>query len=164
MNYIKEAYKKGYRVDCNGIITGPKGIERKIRYRKDGYQICGIRFSDKTYSILVHRLQAYQKYGDELFQEGIFVRHKNGVKTDNSWDNILIGTHSENMMDIPEHIRINKALYASSFNKKHDHDAIFKWYNENGRSYIKTMQRFEISSKGTLYWILKRIESLNQQL
>lgn len=156
MNYILEAYKKGYRVDSNGVITGPKDNKRKLKFNKSGYVVCGIRFLDKQYSILVHRLQAYQKYGDKLFEDGIVVRHKNGVKSDNSWDNILIGTRSENMMDIPEHIRISKSLYAASFNKKHDHDLIAKWYLKNGNSYKRTMEKFNISSKGTLNYILKR--------
>lgn len=94
-----------------------------------------------------------QKYGDKLFEKGIETRHKNGIKTDNSWNNILIGNHSQNMMDIPKQIRVKKALHASSFLVKHNKDEIKK-YHEKYKSYKKTMDKFNISSKGTLHYIL----------
>ena len=158
MKIEKILFNKGYRITQSGIILNPKGIEIKGVINNNGYIAINTRvgIESKQKSCGVHRLQAYQKYENEMYKEGIEVRHLNGIKTDNSWDNILIGTHSENMMDIPEHIRIAKAVYASSFNKKHDKEAIIKWYKENGKSYKKTMHEFNISSKGTLHFILNK--------
>lgn len=109
--------------------------------------------------IKCHRLQAYQKYGDMLYGEGMMVRHLNGDSLDNSWGNIAIGTNSENQMDIPEQIRLFRARYASSFMQKHNHDDIISFYKEN-KSYKKTMEKFEISSKGTLHYILNKYSNL----
>ena len=100
-----------------------------------------------------HRLQAYQKYGDKIYEDGVEVRHNNGESLDNSWCNILIGSHSDNMMDIPKQIRIKKALHATSFIRKYDKKEVKDFYTIN-RSYKKTMDEFNISSKGTLYYIL----------
>jgi hypothetical protein len=37
------------------------------------------------------------KYGDLLYEEGTVVRHLNGDPGSNAWDNIAIGTMSDNM-------------------------------------------------------------------
>ena len=83
------------------------------------------------------------------------VRHVNADRGDFSWDNILIGTHSQNMMDIPEHIRLAKALHATSHVRKYDKGEVRKFYN-GCKSYKKTMEQFDISSKGTLHFILNK--------
>lgn len=46
-----------------------------------------------------HRLIAAEKYGDDYDPDTMVVRHKNGIKADNDPENLLIGTHEENMMD-----------------------------------------------------------------
>ena len=112
---ITTLHAKGYRVTSKGILLNPKGVIIKGRKDRDGYPIMGMRYYGKCYNVLIHRLQAFQKYGAKMFDKGMEVRHLNGIKDDNCWDNIAIGTHSENMMDIPEHIRIAKALHATSF-------------------------------------------------
>lgn len=42
---------------------------------------------------MIHRLQAYQKFGDKIYEDGIVVRYLNGDRYDNSYDNIGIGTY-----------------------------------------------------------------------
>lgn len=56
-------------------------------------------------------------------------------------------------MDIPKQVRIKKSLHASSFLKKYENDEVKKYYNKT-KSYKKTMSKFNISSKGTLHYIL----------
>ena len=147
------AFSKGIRVTTEGTVitskgkTIGKGIDR-------GYFFIGVKVKGKVTIIKVHRLQAYQKYGDNLYKEGILVRHLNGNSKDNSWDNIVIGTASDNRMDIPEQSRISYATHASSFVKKYDNDVI-KEYHKTSKSYKETMDKFNISSKGTLHYILK---------
>jgi hypothetical protein len=159
MNKIIEIYKKGYRVTSAGLVILKNGNVSN-RINKEGYPIFSFRFNGKTTPISIHRLQAYQKYGNEMFKDGIVVRHLNGIKTDNSWDNIAIGTHSDNMMDIPEDIRVAKSVYAASFNKKYNSEDVYNYYMNHGKSYKKTMDKFNISSKGTLHWIIKKENTL----
>lgn len=149
------AYKLGVRVLENGdvIVNGKqyKGNKNQGYYRFQIYNS-----ENKRIFVFVHRLQAFQKYGLSMFKEGIVVRHLNSNPVDNSWDNIAIGTHSDNMMDIPQHIRLAKALHATSFIRKYDRDSVKRFYLDNGKSYKKTMAEFGISSKGTLNYILKK--------
>lgn len=150
------AYEKGYRINNLGIVTNSKGLKVKGFLNQDGYKIFSIRnHENKTVKVFFHRLMAYQKYGDKLYNKGIVTRHFNGNKLDNSKHNILIGTHSQNMMDIPKEIRVKKAKHASSFLKKYDHEEVKK-YHRNCKSYKKTMGFFGITSKATLHHILKQ--------
>ena len=144
------AYKRGYRVTEYGQALNPKGEDIG---HSGNYCWIKIRINGKSTHVSIHRLQAFQKYGYELFEEGIETRHLNGDGTDNSWDNIVIGTHSENMMDIPEQVRIKRAKYASSYLKKHNKEDIKKFHSIS-KSYQKTMEKFKITSKGTLHYIL----------
>ena len=149
------ASKRGFIVSVDGKAYDKKGNE--VGYIDAiGYCVFTFRIEKKTFGIRIHRLQAYQKYGKALYEDGIMVRHFDGIKTNNTWDNILIGNMSENMMDIPEQIRVSRAKYASSFvTRKHDHVKIKQWYADNGESYKATMVEFNITSKGTLNYILK---------
>lgn len=147
-------YSKGYRITEYGAILNPKGIEIQGYTDGRGYKRLKLHIGKKYLECDVHRIQAFQKYGELLYQEGIEVRHFNGIKLDNSYNNILIGTHQENMLDIPEAIRVNKAIYATSFMKKHNKEEVKKFYKENGNSYKKTLEAFNISSKGTLHYLL----------
>lgn len=111
--------------------------------------------NNRNGSVLVHRIQALQKFGDKIFKDGIVVRHLNGEKTDNSWDNIAIGTHKDNAMDIPKEQRLQRSLYATSFVRKHYANKVKKFHSID-KSYKKTMNEFSISSKGTLHFILNK--------
>ena len=149
------AFKKGYRSDKDGQVTSNRGYLNCFKNNKGYMQFSSARIDGLQRQISVHRLQAYQKYGNSMFEDGIVVRHLNGVRDDNSWDNIAIGTESDNRMDIPQHIRVASALYASSFNQKYDKDEVKAFYQET-KSYKKTMEEFGISSKGTLHYILNK--------
>jgi hypothetical protein len=137
-----------------GMVTSCNGVILKKHLSVEGYFRIVVRYYGVCKNIKVHRMQAYQKYGDALYKDGIIVRHLNGVSTDNSYDNIAIGTMSENMMDIPASIRIAKSVYAASFLRRYNKEDVMKFYIENGKSYKKTMEKFNISSKGTLHFIL----------
>jgi endoglucanase Acf2 len=97
-------------------------------------------------------MQAFKKYGYEMFKEGILVRHLNGVPTDNSYDNIAIGTASDNMMDIPVSVRRKKS---SKANNVHNHIDIIK-DRKNGMTYAELMSKYNISSKGTISFIINK--------
>jgi len=91
--------KEGYTINEEGVVKNPKG---KILSgsKSDGY----LKFSVRTdftssYAMRFHKFQAYTKFGDKIFIKKNVVRHLNGIKTDNSYDNIEIGTQSDNIMD-----------------------------------------------------------------
>ncbi len=146
------ASKRGYVVTEDGILLNPNGKEIGI-INSAGYKITMIRVKGKQIIFTAHRLQAYQKYGNKLFEDNIITRHLDGHSLNNSWNNIAIGTQSDNMMDIPEQIRIKKAKYAASFNRKYNKEEIKKFHRKE-KSYKKTMEKFNSSSKGTLNYIL----------
>ena len=146
------AYKKGYRVTENGLFLNPKGKVIGTLNRKN-YTVTCLRINKKLKHLKAHRLQAFQKYSFNLYNEGIEVRHKNGDPLNNSWNNILIGTSSENKLDIPKQVRIKRAQHAASFKKKYNNEDVIAYHNKI-KSYKATMLKFDISSKGTLHYIL----------
>jgi hypothetical protein len=149
------AYRVGYRISEQGEITNPKGNIIKGSKNKEDRIYINIRCEHSFLRIPAHRLQAYQKFGDKIFDDKLVVRHLNGKPYDNSFLNIEIGTPSQNMMDRPADIRMAHSKHASYFNKKHNHEEILEFYN-NCKSYKKTMDKFNLTSKGTLNFILKK--------
>lgn len=151
MNKTKEAYEKGYRCTKEGTVISHKN--RSVgSINNEGYHYFTIRVMGKNRKVLSHRLQAYQKYGESLFDEGIEVRHVNSDRADFSWDNILIGTHSDNMMDQPEEVRKEKALKAFKARPiQYDKVSVLKHYDEFGWS--KTLKKYKMS-KGNLSYLI----------
>jgi hypothetical protein len=159
------AYEKGYRCDSEGNVLSKRGNILKTRPDSNGYLIFLIRIPrrlgeeiGKSRSVPVHRLQAYQKFGDKIFEKGIHVRHLNSNEKDNSDINISIGTPSENMMDKPKKIRIRTAINAAKSVRKFDDvtvSEIKQMYKET-KSYKKVMEKYKISSKGTLHHMLNK--------
>lgn len=156
--FEQKAYEKGYRITEEGDVVGLK--KEKVGFTHgNGYRRFKMRDENgENINVAAHRLQAYQKFGEGIYQEGMVVRHLDGNPDNNHVDNIAIGTMRENIMDRPAAERLAHAIHASSFVKKHDHEAIYKYYKEC-ESYKKTMEHFAISSKGTLHHILKKYEN-----
>lgn len=159
--YEKLAAEKGYYVDNDGKAYSPQG--RQVgTCGSSGYLYFGIRIDKKTIiKVLIHRMQAYQKFGEQIYEKGLEIRHLDGCCTNNSYENIEIGTHSQNMCDIPRDIRIKNAYYASSQVKK-----LRKYTDEEvlemrrlyklGASYNDIMKMYGINSKGTINYLIKK--------
>lgn len=100
----REAHRRGYRVTDDGTFTTPHSETVKLAKDKGGYLVfSGIYLKGRGKApIKVHRLAAYQKFGEAIFEPGIVVRHLNGNPQDNSVDNIAIGTHLDNRLDISQ--------------------------------------------------------------
>jgi hypothetical protein len=145
-----ECYNKGYRVIDSKVYYKGKLVKGSIT---NGYHFIGIRINKKIYNIRTHRLVGYQKYKNLLFESNLVLRHIDNNSLNNSEDNIVLGTPSENMMDKPETLRYSVAKHAASFLIKYNHIAIKDYYYTN-KSYKKVMEKFNISSKGTLHHIL----------
>lgn len=104
---------KLYVVTEKGEVQGPNG-PRAINLSQDGYPRFGHLFEDGVRTVMVHRLVAYQKFGEALFAEGIQVRHLDGNSKNFRESNIAIGTASENMMDRPATTRKRIAVAAAT--------------------------------------------------
>ena len=145
MNREQIAYLLGYRVTKDGNLLNPKGIKLGC-VNHHGYEQTGLNVNKKHKNIFTHRLQAYQKYGNKLFEDGIVVRHLNGNKIDNSWDNISIGTQRDNILDIPKEKRKRKNLNANKSHIKYPKSLVYKLreeYNEL-KSYKKLSVKYNI--------------------
>lgn len=161
VNKQKEALLKviesGYKV-VDGNVINPDGQLRMLRIDTRGYYVFSMKINGVSHALNVdvHRLVAYQKYGDELFEKGIEVRHLDGDKLNNSPDNIALGTHSQNMMDIPKEQRLNISINAARKNRRfNDNDMMnIRMDHEKLKSYKKVMNKWGITSKGTLHYIL----------
>lgn len=155
----KFAYEKGYRIDKNGVVTSMNGRILKLRTNTCGYYVFGVKlYGNKVENVTVHRFQAYTKFGNELYQPNIVVRHLNGNPLDNSYNNIAIGTIQDNVFDIPPEVRAMSAYIASRKRIKYDDDLVklIRLDHENGVSYKQLMQKYNISSKGTLNNIINK--------
>lgn len=151
----KYAFLKGYRI-INGCAYSPKKRKLNPYLIGDGYLKISIRVKGgKTTSIPVHKLVAYQKYGNKLFKKGIQVRHFNGKKHDNTRANIRIGTSRQNNMDKPPEVRLKISLRASSFVKKYKHEEIVA-YRNSGATYKEIMSKFGVKNKSTLSFIINK--------
>jgi len=160
-----EAISRGYRITDEGVMNGMDGEINGYPNSK-GYKCITIRNRKERTTRMVpfHRIQAYQKFGDKMFEDGIEVRHLNGNRLDNSFENIEIGTSKQNSMDKKPEVRLAMAIHASKFITVHSHQDIVNWYMNNGKSYKKTMLNFGISSKGTLHFILNRSISVKPRI
>lgn len=151
---IIEAYQKGYRVTPEGVLLNPKNEVMEPKMVEKGYPVFNKRIGKDTIRIKIHRFAAYCKYRGRMFKEGVVVRHLNADRTDFSWANLKLGTQSQNSMDRPKEQRIQSAVNASRKLVKYDKKEVRAFHEENGGSYKKTMEQFNISSKGTLHNLL----------
>lgn len=157
MNREQIAYEKGYRVTKDGDLLNPKG--KKIgSIDSYGYYRNIVMLNGKQMVVFSHRLQALQKYGDKLYEDGILVRHLNGNPLDNCWDNIAIGTHRDNTMDIPKEIRIKRAISAGKAHIKYPKEFVLKLREEYKlvKNYRKLGKKYDIHSQIIWQLINKR--------
>lgn len=83
------AFNKGYRVIDDSLFRGDRKLLVK-QINRSGYPYFTVYYDRSNFAVPIHRLAAYQKYGTNLFKEGIMVRHLNGDKLDYNLDLILI--------------------------------------------------------------------------
>jgi hypothetical protein len=150
---IVEAIKKGYRVDENGNVYS---AFRKLSLciNSKGYYHFSIRYNKNRYPIQVHQFVAYLKFGDKIFEEDIEIRHFDGNSLNNSSDNILIGTHVENMQDIPKRKRIVAAIVGGSSVRRFTDDEVKSIINDKnfGLSYTQLCDKYN-TSRSTLSYL-----------
>ncbi len=160
---IIEALEKGYYVDKHGNLFNPNNRKLKTNIIKSKKQLRYAQFGIKIKSgvrlfIRVHRFIAYMKFGEKIFENGVVVRHLNNDPTDNSWDNIGIGSHTDNMRDKPKSVRTKAALIATSFCRKYKEDLLkdlFKDRFENNMTYLELYDKYSIG-KSTLSFLFNK--------
>jgi len=148
---LVRAKEKGYKVTKSGEVLSPSGKKRKLSVH-DGYYRFNIGFGDESYPVRVHRLQAYQKFGDKYLKSDLQARHLDGDSKNNSWDNIAIGTQSENMMDKPKKQRIEHARQGApnKLTSKQVKEIREKVENDNYKTYSDLASEYGIKSKGNI--------------
>lgn len=156
------AFKKGYVVNKKGEVFF-KNKKRSLIFDTKGYYSFTIRIysqemgKDVFRRVWVHRLQAYQKFGKRIFKSGIEVRHLNGNCRDNSFENILIGTASQNQMDKLAGVRTNMAIMAASSMRRFTDDQVKEINDDrkNGMSYNALAKKYQ-TSKSTLSYFFNK--------
>lgn len=148
------AKERGYTITPEGVVFNPKGKQIGT-YGKNKYMYFSFRLNGKIVKVYFHRYQAYLKFGNSLYEDGIMVRHLDGDLLNNSVSNIELGTNSDNMLDISKEKRIQKSANA---NKKYSDDLVLeiKADRERGMSYKDLMEKYHISSKGTISNIINK--------
>jgi hypothetical protein len=152
------AYNKGYRVKGERVFNASgKEIKTRERSRKwsKPYRQFNIKFNGCSTPVIVHRLLAYQKFGDRIFSSGVVVRHLDD-------GSISIGTQQENSMDRPKAQRIKEATKAAR-SPRYDHGEVAVWYESNGFSIADTCDKFGMA-RSTLYNILDKAGCQRERL
>ena len=155
MHYEEILKERGVVIDKDGRVFNKDGIELNGRISEQGYRVIALRVDGKKQNVKVHRFQAYFKYGDRLYEDGIVVRHLNNNKLDNSWDNIAIGTSKENSMDNPPEQRLKYAMDASKAANKYTKEFVNKIRKEHldGLTYRQIMEKYDIPKSSVSYII-----------
>ena len=147
-------FSKGYTVDKHGRLFNKLGVEVIGSVDKSGYRTTGMRTPDnRVVRVYFHRMVAYAKFKNKIYQNCTVVRHLDGNPLNNSWDNIAIGSYSDNRMDIPKSIRVATAGLA---NMKYDKDMVnmIKNLRSKGLKYADIMKETGVSSKGVISYII----------
>lgn len=150
---VIEAYEKGYRV-VNGAVFSAKGKQRKLKTngKITKYWFFNIKRKTGAFPVAVHRLLAYQKFGDAAFGVGVHTRHKDNNSLNNSDENIILGTGSENCMDRPVDER---KKHAAKGNQKHSPELIeaIRAYHAAGLGYKKLRKKYGLSVSTLCYYL-----------
>lgn len=155
--FFRLVTNKGYYVAYDGTFFGPR--KHKIKSICDtGYIKTYVYFykhegKRKGKKLYAHRLQAYQKYGDKIFEEGIVVRHLDGDKLNNSYENIGIGTQLDNIYDMSKKQRIKRAMGSSRFSEIEMQEIMN--LRKNGYTYKQIGELFKVS-KSTLSYLFNK--------
>lgn len=96
---LMNVHAAGYRV-VGRIVKDGNGNEVEIIQPKKGYPFFFAKLKNgETVMTKLHRLLAYQMFGQQMFKPGIVVRHLNDKKNDLRRINIRLGTEKQNRAD-----------------------------------------------------------------
>jgi hypothetical protein len=153
------AYDKGYRVVGNEVISPFSGKARALSMSgQTHYPRFTIKMDDAHRMVEAHKLSAYQKFGDKAFEDGKIIRHLNTNPLNFRESNLKLMTRTESNLLIPEEDRKKHATNASKKARQFDNAKVkeIREFHAEHKSYKKTMDKFDISSSGSLHNILTR--------
>ncbi len=147
------AYKMGYRATDTEVIsfTG-----KSVSVKSDGgYPEFGFRPSVKLVGrrlmikMAVHKLAAYQKFGEKVFEEGLEIRHMDGNRLNFSQSNLELGTPTQNWFDRPEIQRIKISKSAAKARQVLPEGTIASIKNDRcfGMTYKSIGEKYGISKR-----------------
>lgn len=147
----KIAFERGYRVTSAGSVIGFRGKPLKPWKDKDGYLVFRLGKSDGN--ILVHRMIAYQLFGESLYAPGIEVRHLDGNPLNNVTTNLALGSASDNAMDKKPAVRHRAAKNAASFLRKLTDEQVLSLREEraNGATYLVLCKKYKLAKSTVSY-------------
>jgi len=157
---LLSAHAQGYAILADGKI---RSKTRRIvsGYVKElggiPYRCFSLVFEGKPTNMLVHRLQAYQKYGLALFAPGIQVRHLDRNSLNNSADNVGLGSSSDNSFDRPREERVRSAKVAARAQRLLSDEQVCQLRRDraDGMSYASLMAKYGIA-KSTVSYVVNR--------
>lgn len=162
--YLREreviAFNKGITVNKDGKAFNSNGKQIGFQTKNGNYiyNIIKVRdpFDKKSIPVKIARLQAYQKYGDKIYESGMVIRHLDGNSTNDSYDNIKIGTYSENNLDIPPKQRQLNCLGSTKSTRKYSDELLIQIRKEKaeGARNFELCNKYNIP-KSTMCHILK---------
>lgn len=153
---IKYAFDRGYRVQGDGSVLSPKGKRLSLHpNNRGGYLRFGVNCGDIRGKVYVHRLAAYQNFGEQSFRDGVQCRHVDGNGTNNSPSNIALGTVRQNAMDKPKSTRLRTAKKAAKARRKLTDEQLAEFRRDRaaGMKYKQLMAKYGIS-KATVSYIV----------
>lgn len=115
---LRDAAARGYMVLADGTPIGVRRHVLRTHVSADGYHHIGVKCIGGVRPVSVARLQAYQKFGDRIFNPDISVRHLDGNPGNNRVTNITIGSRSDNMLDKPRSTRLRAARQAAQAQRR----------------------------------------------
>jgi len=140
----RAASNLGYRV-INNKVLDPKGAEMQLKFDSVGYYIFYPNFpflsgQDRSKSIPVHRLAAYQKYGELLYRKGHIVVFKDGDKTNLAESNLRITNRRELSHFSPMDSRVAE-MYKLRTEKKYTYQQIANSLGVNKSTVYSALHR-----------------------
>ena len=166
---FKKGFKKemivlktlNYSIDNNGILKNSNGKIVGSPNGDDYYKI-QVTLGGKIQTVFTHRLQAYNKFGDDMYKKGIMVRHLNSIKEDNSYLNIELGTAKDNNNDRGEEAIKESQRRATEGSRKYSAKLIqeAREYFEKCKNQAKTSRHFNIPTSSLDYYFNKKNKQL----
>lgn len=153
--FICAAIASGYTSNDEGEVLYPDGTKVPVHKASSGHlratlYIKGL--NDRGYaSVLVHRLVAYTRFGEEMFSHRL-VRHVNGCPCDNRLGNLALGNHRDNRADIPKEVlsraaKVNSHLLVERSRKLSDVDITsIRKARLEGHSYAALAKMFNVAT------------------
>lgn len=150
----------------NGVIYKNNVIYEKIHIRS-GYPSIFICFNKHTVTVHLHAIVAFQKYGKDIFDtkyKRIHIRHLDGNKLNYTENNIAIGSPHDNMMDIPEEKRKERAIIASYANRKYTDTEVRSIIKDRKRgfTYRQLINKYKTSKSFLSYFFNKALYVIAQ--